>query len=304
MKPSTDSPAGQVFLLLLMALVPFILMGCAPASGLESSPESDLLSRPDSAFLHPDFELSLQSLSELLDQAQAEDERSILPGIRAAILEKPQAFLDLMGRILAQDRGYFVRADKEVALGPDYEPDDILGLNPFRRFEDGQPFLTLNRNDLSLRSVVLPDLFAMVQAARQDGVVLDISSSYRSYQYQVGLFQRWVNELGLEEAERVSARPGSSQHQLGTTLDFGSVSLEFEGARSGRWMREHASRFGFSLSYPSGMEWLTGYDYEPWHFRWLGRDALRLQDEFFQGSQFRTLLFLESSWDAFAAARS
>jgi hypothetical protein len=94
----------------------------------------------------------------------------------------------------------------------------------------------------------------MVEAARLDGVLLDISSTYRSYTYQENLFAYWVDQLGREEAERVSARAGTSQHQLGTTVDFGSVTTAFAAEPGGIWLSEHAHRFGFSLSYPDGYE--------------------------------------------------
>lgn len=265
-------------------------------AGTEQQANEEL---PETDPIHPDFGLDAAQFSALLERAASVEPRALTPGIRREILSRPQVFLDLYARILAMPEEIFVRADKERAVGPDLVPQDLVSLNRYGQFSSGHPFLTLNRNDLSLRTAVLPDLFAMIQAARQAGVSLDISSSYRSYEYQLALFQRWVDELGLEEAERVSARAGTSQHQLGTTMDFGSVTLEFAASAAGRWLSSHASEYGFSLSYPNGFEWLTGYSYEPWHYRWLGRDALRLQEEFFEGSQFRFLLFVEATRGAF-----
>ena len=124
-----------------------------------------------------------------------------------------------------------------------------------------------------------------------------MSSAYRSYDYQAGLYNRHVEQLGKAAADRVSARPGHSQHQLGTTIDFGSIAAGYGETPNGRWLAAHAWRFGFSLSYPAGYEEYTGYDYEPWHFRYLGRVGTRLEREFFAGLQQRFLVFLaEWAW--------
>lgn len=125
---------------------------------------------------------------------------------------------------------------------------------------------------------VLPDLLALVEAARAEGHVFAVVSSYRSFETQRNTFQYHVDTYGLEQASRVSARPGHSEHQLGTTIDFSSAAVGYElveafGATpEGRWLADHAHEYGFILSYPDGMEAVTGYVYEPWHFRWVGRE--------------------------------
>ena len=188
--------------------------------------------------------------------------------------------------LLKIDPDVLTLVDKSHRLPADYEPDDLVALTSY------QDRLTLNKDDLSLRKMIMADLLAMVDAADADGITLDISSSYRSYAYQEWLFQYWVDELGQEEAERVSARPGSSQHQLGTTVDFGSVTVAFAEHPAGIWLAENAWRFGFSLSYPDGYEELTGYAYEPWHFRWITPAGTALEREFFGGIQQVMLEFL------------
>jgi D-alanyl-D-alanine carboxypeptidase len=144
----------------------------------------------------------------------------------------------------------------------------------------------------------------MSTRARLDGVVLDLSSGYRSYDYQDALFKRHVRELGLEQATRESAEPGKSQHQLGTTIDFGSITPAFARTDAGRWLSENAWRYGFSLSYPRGFEEITGYMYESWHFRYLGRDATLLEREFFGGIQQTMLVFLDQNRAELERARS
>jgi len=111
------------------------------------------------------------------------------------------------------------------------------------------------------------DLRRMRQAASADGVRLEIGSAYRSAQAQASLRQATVRELGPRAAERLVARPGHSEHQLGTALDFSDTS----GAHL--WLATNASRFGFVRSYGSESRQCT--DREDWHYRYLGVDTAR-----------------------------
>lgn len=229
------------------------------------------------SLLHPMFDMTSEELLGVLE--------GLPPSTIEAVGARPQLFLEYVGRMLELDPAFLVLVDKSHLLGADYQPDGLLDLGEYA------DRLVLNRGDLSLRAVIMPDLLAMAEAARQSGITLDISSSYRSYAYQNDLFAYWVEQLGLEEAERVSARAGSSQHQLGTTIDFGSVSPEYADAPGGVWLAENAWRYGFSLSYSEGREEITGYSYEPWHYRYISRVAARMEREFFGGVQQTMLEF-------------
>jgi zinc D-Ala-D-Ala carboxypeptidase len=130
-----------------------------------------------------------------------------------------------------------------------------------------------------VRAVLIEDLRALGEAATAAGVALEIQSAYRSYAYQGEVFANWVARLGEARALRVSARPGHSEHQLGTALDFRSRGgpapwelADWAATPQGAWLAAHAHRFGFVLSYPAGEEDRTCYDYEPWHYRWVGRE--------------------------------
>ncbi len=128
-----------------------------------------------------------------------------------------------------------------------------------------------------VRRIAFPDLMAMRDAARAAAVRLVIVSAYRSYQQQVLTFDYWVGIGGYAQALRTSARPGHSEHQLGTTIDFGDGSAapweydDWAATTSGAWLAQHAAEFGFVMSYPQGKSAVTCYDYEPWHYRWVGR---------------------------------
>ena len=118
---------------------------------------------------------------------------------------------------------------------------------------------------------------AMADAAKADGVSLRSVSAYRSYETQTGLYNRYVSIDGKANAERYSARPGYSEHQTGLALDINtaSISAHFENTAEYAWLRAHCARFGFLLRYPREKESITGYRYEPWHYRYVGQDIAR-----------------------------
>jgi D-alanyl-D-alanine carboxypeptidase len=129
--------------------------------------------------------------------------------------------------------------------------------------------------------VVIDDLRAMARAARAAGAGLAVQSAFRSYQYQVTTFAGWVARSSEAEARTVSARPGHSEHQLGTAIDFRSADdptppwqlADFADTAAGAWLHDHAWEHGFVLSYPKGESAETCYAYEPWHYRYVGRDV-------------------------------
>ncbi|HUI72133.1 MAG TPA: M15 family metallopeptidase, partial [Spirochaetia bacterium] len=95
--------------------------------------------------------------------------------------------------------------------------------------------------------------------------------------------------------ERESAHPGLSQHQLGTAIDFGTISDGYEKTREGRWVAAHAWEYGFTLSYPKDYEQVTGYRYESWHYRYITRPGAVMQREFFSDVQQYFLEFLNDN---------
>jgi D-alanyl-D-alanine carboxypeptidase len=131
----------------------------------------------------------------------------------------------------------------------------------------------------SVRKHVLADLKAMATAARAAGARLAVQSAYRSYATQKSTFEYWVNVHGWDVAIKESARAGHSEHQLGTTIDFRSYGgdapwnyTDWATTKAGRWMKANAWRYGFVMSYPKGKTTVTCYTYEPWHYRYVGRD--------------------------------
>ncbi len=207
--------------------------------------------------------------------------------IRDGILARPSEFLTLMGKVLDQPADLLVLVDKHHSLPADYVPADLVPLKSYR--------LRTTWPDLMLRKAIVPAVLRMVEAARADGVTITFSSTYRSYEYQRGLYEREVKMYGKEMADRESALPGLSQHQLGTAIDFGTISDGYEKTREGRWVSAHAWEYGFTLSYPSGYEQVTGYRYESWHYRYITRPGALMQREFFGDVQQYFLAFLNDN---------
>jgi D-alanyl-D-alanine carboxypeptidase len=158
--------------------------------------------------------------------------------------------------------------DTALRLPPGYRPS---GLVPVSRAElDGGG---------KVRDLVIEDLAALVDAAADAGAHLRSVSAYRSERKQAEVFAAWEADRGRESALAGSARPGHSEHQLGTAIDFGSAAGaapwtgDWGTSTEGRWMARNAWRFGFVRSYPEGASpGQTCYQPESWHYRYVGRD--------------------------------
>ncbi|QLK85242.1 D-alanyl-D-alanine carboxypeptidase family protein [Staphylococcus sp. 17KM0847] len=114
--------------------------------------------------------------------------------------------------------------------------------------------------------------------AQKEGMSLYKISGYRSYPTQVELYKSYVQRDGKKAADQYSARPGHSEHQTGLAFDVGGVHSDenlyarFGKTKEGQWIAKHAHQYGFIVRYPKGKENITGYQYEPWHLRYLGKD--------------------------------
>lgn len=162
-------------------------------------------------------------------------------------------------------------ANKHFALPLDYEPSDLTVLNvPLR--------LNASEMQMKIRKVAATDLSQLFADAKTAGLQLQFGSGYRSAAYQKVLYDGYVASMGKAEADRSSARPGYSEHQTGLALDFtridGKCHLEecFTDTPEGKWLAENAYKYGFILRYPKDREPVTGYMFEPWHYRYVGKE--------------------------------
>lgn len=118
----------------------------------------------------------------------------------------------------------------------------------------------------------------LIADARAAGHSIKLLSAYRSYSRQAALFNQYQSKYGTAYAERISARPGTSEHQLGLAADLGYTSSQaelkeaFGQTPAGIWIAEHANDYGLIIRYPQGKEEITGYKYEPWHVRYIGKE--------------------------------
>ncbi|QCR18396.1 hypothetical protein C1N71_02130 [Agrococcus sp. SGAir0287] len=131
--------------------------------------------------------------------------------------------------------------------------------------------------DELVRPEVDQALVALDQAQRAAiGEGVFVFSSYRSYATQASIYQGFVNQYGQAEADTTSARPGHSEHQTGLAVDVvgtsgvARLSVAFSTTPSGQWLAANAWQHGFVVRYPNGLEGITGYEYEPWHLRYVG----------------------------------
>lgn len=161
--------------------------------------------------------------------------------------------------------------DRTYALPASYVPPDLVPAS--------QAGFSGSSGARYVRAAMVADLAAMHAAMVAEGLNVIINSAYRSYATQIATFNSWVSRMGMATALLRSARPGHSEHQLGTTLDltspgwngrFGNWATE---TPEGRWLVDNAWRYGFVMSYPLGSQPVTCFSYEPWHYRWIGRDA-------------------------------
>ena len=115
----------------------------------------------------------------------------------------------------------------------------------------------------------------LIAAARQEGLKLWVASGFRDYALQKRLYERYSARDGKAAADRYSARPGHSEHQTGLAFDFNSVDMSFDNTPESRWLAENCWRYGFIIRYPADKEAITGYKYEPWHVRYLGKELAK-----------------------------
>ena len=162
-----------------------------------------------------------------------------------------------------------VLVNKQYKLPSTYAPKDLVKASNsgIRRGEN-----------YYLRNILIPDLTRMINDSKAQGIDLSIVSAYRSYQTQVNTYNYWLskNNNNVDYVDTFSARPGHSQHQLGTAIDFSSSEIgdvlgdSFTNTYASRWLLENAYKYGFVLSFPKGSEYITGYKFESWHYRYIG----------------------------------
>ncbi|MED4018574.1 M15 family metallopeptidase [Sutcliffiella cohnii] len=174
--------------------------------------------------------------------------------------------------IIQNPTNLLVLVNKDIALPEDYVPDDLVSPNV--------PFIFDGEHDKRyIREEAARALETLFESASSEDVELFAVSGYRAYDTQNAIYNSYLKRWGEERTNAVSAVPGHSEHQTGLAMDVTSRSVElqltedFGETVEGIWLQENAHKFGFIIRYPLGKETITGYQYEPWHLRYVGEEV-------------------------------
>ena len=155
--------------------------------------------------------------------------------------------------------GYLI-ANKTYALPSTFVPE-----NP-------ETPVTEARSNKSLDKDLMAAFRKMQADATAKGLNIYIASGYRSYDYQVSLYNRYVANDGKTAADTYSSRPGNSEHQTGLCFDLNSIEDSFQYTNEGKWINDNCYKYGFCIRFPKGKDAYTGYQYESWHLRYVGEE--------------------------------
>ena len=227
--------------------------------------DADVLDGYDASDFHGMSEVDKYSLSEILEESTEMEEEAELTDIpETENASKP---------VFSKDDWKLVLINKQHPIPDDYE------------FSLGN--IKTIKGTMKCDERIIDELLSMMQAAKKDGITLAICSPYRDLNYQEVLFNRKIEAymkkgMSYMDAYIISSKavtvPGASEHQIGLAIDIVSdeyVTLDegFADTEAVRWLAEHSCEYGFILRYPAGKEYITSIEFEPWHFRYVGKDA-------------------------------
>lgn len=169
----------------------------------------------------------------------------------------------------AKERGLLILVNKKNPIDENYKPEDLTSVKYFAK----------DRPESSryMRKEAVEQFHKLVEGAKAQGHEIVMTTAYRSYGFQKQLYDNYVATEGQEAADKFSARPGTSEHQTGLSADVSSpsvgysLSYEYGEKEEGKWLAENAHNYGFIIRFPKGKEDITGYNYEPWHIRYVGK---------------------------------
>lgn len=265
----------------LFSMCLLTLVSCGKKnSSVSASSQKD---EPLLASLDPDEEKLARVLSKMSERCKA----AIPNGEPREFIRDLKKVLEAEKTFPKNDLSLYYLIDKKHFVASDYVPVGLVELK-------SNELWNVNKNGLSLRPDVYAALEKMAEAAKNDGIKLLVSSTYRSYSYQEKLFNRYAAQDGVALAERYSARPGTSQHQLGAAIDFGTIDDSFAETQMCKWLMAHGEEYGWSLSFPQGYEDVTGFMWECWHFRYIGKEACAFQKKWFGDVQQFAIEFIDA----------
>lgn len=157
-------------------------------------------------------------------------------------------------------KGMYTLVNKFFYLDKNYIPDNLVPT------ENGSKMVDIAYENFKI----------MKKAAKEEGLNILITTAFRDYNFQSVLYNNYVKKDGIKNADTYSARPGYSEHQLGYSTDVTNANYvdfgDFDSTKEFEWLKSNAHKYGFILRYPENKEYITGYMYEPWHYRYVGVD--------------------------------
>lgn len=168
------------------------------------------------------------------------------------------------------DSKYMVLVNRKNKVDEKFYPKDLVIPNI--------KFLRSNSSNKYLSKDVAVQIENMFNKAKSENIDLRGVSGYRSYKYQKNLYKNNIRKSGEIQTNKYMAQPGTSEHQTGLAIDilssdYASLDEGFENTDAHRWLLENISEYGFIIRYPKGKQDITGYAYEPWHLRYVGKQA-------------------------------
>ena len=158
--------------------------------------------------------------------------------------------------------------NKVTHLDEKYEPKDLVKISNWYSYGDDQ----------LMREEAYNEFKSLFNAAQEANIKIIINSSYRSYADQKATYDEFMTKYGLETTEALAAHPGNSEHQTGLAIDVttpGYNTKTFDESEAYTWLTNNAYKYGFIQRYPKDKEYLTGFDYESWHYRYVGKEVAK-----------------------------
>ena len=165
------------------------------------------------------------------------------------------------------NKGILMIVNKHHYLVEDYNPDDLVTMP-----------LTVAFRGKKIISEVNEAFIKLCKDAKSENLTIVANSTYRDFNYQSSLYKKYKNNKGQIYADNYAARPGYSEHQTGLAIDVSTLKNnmdDFEETKEYKWLIKNAYKYGFILRYPKGKEDITGYNYESWHYRYVGIEAAK-----------------------------
>ena len=281
---NTKRYASVVFVLL------FFMNSCSFSFAVFAEKTGFIKAQETYSAVVEDSDIALAVVTEQVDPYIEDEDGGLTYGVEEYIEGVDEAYT--LDDILENQKDYQTDGNQMEEISGDYEFDSsdwrLVLINKQHPIPDDYSFsLGIIKDNMRCDERIISDLLAMMQAAKDDGIILKIQSPYRTDSRQETNFNDRIKQhmnqgYSYMEAYKLTSQvinvPGASEHQVGLALDitcdtYNSLTEGFGDTKAGQWLAEHSCEYGFILRYPAGKEYITSIEYEPWHFRYVGREA-------------------------------